>query len=488
MGGKVTDPALLAELEGSTSTKVTDPALLAELDAPGPSSGMAAFRGAAQGASAGFVDELSGAAYAATQKARSALFNAPEADKPWGELYREGRDSARGQDAAAKAAHSKAFLGGEIGGGLATAVLAPVKAAQGAGLAARMAAAAANGATIGGLSGAGYSDAKDWSGVAKDAAFGAGVGGALGGAGEAVGSAVGAVKDRALSAIRNRISGIDTEALGRGLKKAVADTNAARGEAGRAATDAYKQVRNIEEFRDALPPSAHAALQDLEDRGLLEGLKAELAGKSVENLPAAAAKKIDTAQAFKDSVAGEAKRATDYAAAELSPEEAKRQVMARLKRYGLPALGGIIGNQMGGEDSPLAGTGVGVLAGAGAGALVGSGWRPMLHSFLRLGSNPAVNRSLLSAGESLLGGASSAAGALSRFGGAAAEMEAGKAGTTVHFPRLRAALGITDDQPMPIQVAQQSFIQAQTDPMFRARTMRVGRDPFSNDFPGGGTQ
>lgn len=147
-----------------------------------------AVRGVAQGATLGFADELTGAIEAAfTPK-----------------TYEEARDESRAAYDTARADNPVAFGAGEVGGGLATMFvpgLGVARAAKGATAAAKLAGSVGRAAAGGIASGAGYSDAKDVEGVARDAAVGGlvsgGVAGALGLVGRGIGKVAGKYADAA---------------------------------------------------------------------------------------------------------------------------------------------------------------------------------------------------------------------------------------------------------------------------------------------------
>jgi hypothetical protein len=128
-------------------------------------------RGAAQGATLGFGDEIQGLIQAA-------LPVAGDEGKSFFQRYNAERNAARQTNEAAQKAHGGYYLGGNIVGGMAPAVLTATLAPAGA--ASRI----AQGAGIGATAGTGESRAENLGGLAKDAAIGAGVGGALAGTGE----------------------------------------------------------------------------------------------------------------------------------------------------------------------------------------------------------------------------------------------------------------------------------------------------------------
>lgn len=120
-------------------------------------------RGAAQGASLGFADEITGALESAFS------------DKS----YAKARDESRKEYGKAKADNPLTYGGGELGGGLLTTLVPGLNAAKGAKLATQVGRAALQG----GLSGLGSSEADltegDVTGAAKDTAIGAGLGAGL---------------------------------------------------------------------------------------------------------------------------------------------------------------------------------------------------------------------------------------------------------------------------------------------------------------------
>lgn len=107
-----------------------------------PSELESAGRGLAQGASLGFADELTGGAEALKDELSNQA-----GDKSFGDLYRQHRDESRAAYDAAQKANPKSFLAGELGGGLATALVPGLNVAKGATLGARAAGAAALGGT-----------------------------------------------------------------------------------------------------------------------------------------------------------------------------------------------------------------------------------------------------------------------------------------------------------------------------------------------------
>lgn len=134
-------------------------------------------RGALQGLSFGFSDEIAGAI--------GSLFS----DKS----YEQVRDESRASNAAAESQHKALYTTGEIGGGLATSFIPGLNVAKGASIAG----AAAKAAGLGAAAGLGSSEAKDFRGLAMDTAKSALIGGVVGGAAQGLGKAVQAAPEAA---------------------------------------------------------------------------------------------------------------------------------------------------------------------------------------------------------------------------------------------------------------------------------------------------
>lgn len=183
---------------------------------------------------------------------------------------------------------------------------------------------------------------------------------------------------KAVSSASRKVANIEKAVAEKAAKQAAAETASARSAAGNAAQNAYRQLEHLRELgamRALTPDEALVAAK----------LEKELADKAMEKLLPAVAQKEATAAAFKDAVKTEAARAAKLAAEKLSNREVKSQVMARMKRYGPAAVGGILGNMM----FPGLGGSVG-------GAATGLVLRPAIHSMRRLATNPAVQHKLLS--------------------------------------------------------------------------------------------
>lgn len=150
-------------------------------------------RGAGQGVTFGFGDEINGAVQALGQRYLPEKWGGggeAAQRRPLADLYRASVDSDRLANHRAEATNKRLFLAGNIAGGLVTAPLlttggAPMLAARGAPLTTNlgrlMLQGAKTGALGGAISGLGTSEEQTLGGMAKDTAIGAGAGAAVGG-------------------------------------------------------------------------------------------------------------------------------------------------------------------------------------------------------------------------------------------------------------------------------------------------------------------
>jgi hypothetical protein len=135
-----------------------------------------ALRGAAQGVTFGFADEIAGGL--------GALKDIALTDKTlsdFSDVYAQNRDESREAFRQAQEANPKSFVGGMIGGGIASSLIPVVGQATAAARGASTGTMIAKGALSGGLYGVGTSEGESLGDVAIDAAKGATVGGVIGG-------------------------------------------------------------------------------------------------------------------------------------------------------------------------------------------------------------------------------------------------------------------------------------------------------------------
>jgi hypothetical protein len=337
---------------------------LAQLQPQQPSGTEAALRGAGQGFTLGFGDELNGGVQAIGDKLSGS-------DKPFGELYRRNRDMFRREDKAAQDAHPYIYGAAQVAGSVPATFVPGLGAAKGAGLTRTLLAAGAQG----GLNALGDSSADLTQGNLRGAALDTGIGTGAG----LVAGGVGKLLSRGGAKAAQKVVDIDETVARKAAADAASQTASARSAAGSAAQDTYRQLEHLRELngKGLLSPEGQKMAADLE---------AELAQKAADKLPESFARKQATAAAYSEALSSEGHRAKKLAADKLSGAEFKSQVGARLLRYGLPAAGGAAAGYFG-----LGGV-HGAVEGAGAGAMAGAGFRPMMHSLKRLAASPVVQR------------------------------------------------------------------------------------------------
>lgn len=226
-----------------------------------PSKMESLLRGAAQGATLGFGDEIAGGA--------KALYDVATSDKKLSDLpdlYKKERDITRSNNDAAERAHDGYYAGGQLAGNLATAAVPIMNVGKGMSLAQI----ALRGAAQGGAVGLGNSKAKNVGDMLGDAAQGAMVGAAaapiansvsnlvprlgalVSGAGKmASNPAVGAGIDKALEIVAN-----NPDALGENYVKTLTDA-LARGKTAAAVTHGILYKRDPK-YRDAIDAAAQS--------------------------------------------------------------------------------------------------------------------------------------------------------------------------------------------------------------------------------------
>lgn len=332
--------------------------------APTPSLGESIFEGGGQGASLGWKDEMVAGWKALAKHALPKSLGGT--DLPMGEQYKQDLAIQRAQDEAARKANPKAYIASNVAGGIIPTAAATY--ATGGAYALPMALAQ------GGAAGAGYSNATTAGGLARDAGVGVGLG-ALGyGAGQAVGQAGAGLGRWAGAGSRQATS----RAAGKAADEVAANIASVRGSLGGEVQKGQRLVENLRRLGTQLSPEEQAAATQLEQR-LEQSARNALpsqAGTIATKDAKLAALKSGASQSLKD-------RTTDL----LSTDEMKRQVLARVLRYGPVAVGSFLGHHIGG---PLGGS---------VGALAGAGTRPMVRSIARMGNNPAVQKALYDAVE-----------------------------------------------------------------------------------------
>jgi hypothetical protein len=396
-------------------------------------------RGATQGATLGFGDEITGAISAPILKAIGKFSGTPAyqnafADKSLGELYDSSRDRERQANAAAQKDNPGTYLAGELGGSVLSS-FAPGASALNVGREAGVGEALAKGARLGAITGIGNSDASTLGGTLRDAALGAGVGGFVGGVAHGVASGFGKLGSYATG----KVAAIDEDVARAAAKDAAKVTGTAKSTLGGVTQDANRTVENLMRLEQSMTPEQRELYAALEQTGTLPALKEKLAQTGLEKVPGAAGR-IDTAtQALEEAATSEPQRAAALADQRLSGDALRQQVYARLKRYGLPAVGGAVLGGMGFGAH-------GALTGAALGGALGNNFRPMMHSLIRMGRSPVVQRAAFGA---LSGVAGRAAPAVESLGARATQSIEGEALPAARaasenflnaFPQLKAAV------------------------------------------------
>ena len=271
-----------APAEPKPAKKIISDEEMTKMEADAPSEIDSAARGALQGATMGFADEISGAT--------EALWNVAKGDpRTFGELYRTYRDESRKNFKTAEEANPKSYMAGNVGGAIATAAIPGM-----------------GGASIGKLAlqgaaqGLGSSEADLTEGevgqALKDTAVGAGTGAAIGGAGKVLSAA-----GQKAAPYVNKVLGKAASGLEEGAEKlAVKATGATGNQSMQFADDAGRQLldRKLVRFGDSAGNIAERVGAASDDAGraigeALEQLEAKGATASVDNVVTALESKID---------------------------------------------------------------------------------------------------------------------------------------------------------------------------------------------------
>jgi hypothetical protein len=293
-------------------------------------------RGGLQGLTLGWGDEAAGAISAALP---AFLRNKVDDEavgqgETWRERYQHARDYYRARNKAAEEANPGTYLAGEVVGGT-----APLLATGGGGAAAKAAgggvrlAPALAAAGQGVVAGAGYSDARDLTQNAKDAALG----GALGAGGSVVSQKVGGL----LSRIGSRAGAKEAAAAARAGAQAAEDVAApiasARGELGAEVQKGSRYVENLMRLQESMTPEQRALYQELVDKGIVPDLQRAVAGSTLERLPGQAAT-IAEKGATLEALQSAAPQAVKDRAAQLMQPQFGKDAASFLKSYAEPLV------------------------------------------------------------------------------------------------------------------------------------------------------
>ncbi len=157
-------------------------------------------RGGVQGLTMDFGDEITGG----LESAAGSLGLVPD------KTYKQARDEARAAYKKAQQDNPGTYLGGQVGGSLATLAIPGLNAAKGA----KLLTTVGKSALQGGLTGLGSSESEDVTDMAKDTAAGAGIGGAFGAAGGLLGNAVSGAVPKTKKALDEMAEWLAARSLG----------------------------------------------------------------------------------------------------------------------------------------------------------------------------------------------------------------------------------------------------------------------------------
>jgi hypothetical protein len=369
-------------------------------------SGMTALgRGAAQGATFGFADEINGLVQAlGTKYLPESVGGGGELEKArsLADLYRFNRDSFRQGNQAASDQQGGLYLLGNVAGGL------PASIAMGGGGGATLRSLVRSGAVQGATYGAGDSGADvlggDVAGFLRDTTVGGAIGAGASGLGYGAARGLGAGANWVSQKASQKAAQAGAKLADLAKASAGEVTQQARSAAGTSATAAYKNATNIEE---AIRAGA-MALEDLtpDQLSLYRDLLRERAQKAARELVSDAARKTTKGAEYAQALANEPGRVAEALGRISNP---MNQIMPRLQRYWMPLAGSAAGYIMG--DS------VGALAGLGAGGLAGRALSPTAQALARMAKHPAVQRPIWNSLAGLSRGAGSASGFAAPLGG-----------------------------------------------------------------------
>ena len=144
----------------------------------GPSQLESGLRGAAQGASLGFADEVTGG----LEAAKDLILDPSTGISDLPARYSQHRNESRANYLSSEKANPGTYLTGNVVGGAATMLVPGLNAAKAATMAGRVGAGALAGGRVGAIGGFGASEGSDVSEIIRDTGKGAAVGAAMGGA------------------------------------------------------------------------------------------------------------------------------------------------------------------------------------------------------------------------------------------------------------------------------------------------------------------
>jgi hypothetical protein len=364
---------------------------------PLPSRSEALLRGGAQGATLGFADELAGASR--TFGDQGDQLQAGSSPEEIVRQYREGRNQSREGDRAAQQAHPNYYLGGQIGGGLATLAIPGAGVAKGLSTGARLARAAGLGAGLGAAAGLGGSEADltrgDVSGAAADTGVGATLGGLLGVGGEAIAQGLGSLGRALLPKVEALAARIATKVADRSASATESTARSAVGTFGKQTAMGASDLRLLKMLEEqGVTPETQAAIREALDGPEAAALREELAANGLGRFPGQLAS-IESSKALVEATAADAATArSPEAVAAMESQMRGEKVKVLLTRYFGPAIAGYLLGELAGGHGTL-------------GAIAGFNARPMLQATYRALTSPGftapATRMLRSGAEGLAG-------------------------------------------------------------------------------------
>jgi len=350
------EAAIAAVPAANPSVKLSDEDILktiAATPAATPGKGEALLRGAAQGATMGFGDEIAGAYDALSSAPGQAIYEwrHPEDAKSasLGERYRQGRDEARAANEAAKKAHGNYYLGGELAASLAPALLTSglgtgATAARAVGTAAKALAprALALAAGQGAAQGLGYSNADTARGLAGDSLLGAGIGLA----GHALGTAAGAAGSRLVGRAADKAAAATAKAGNQAAEEVAEALATAKGNLGSEVQKGSRYIENLMRLEQSMSPEQKALYSELQASGVIPDLQRAVAQNTLEALPSQA-ETIANRREFLEFAKQLAPYAKESRAADLLKPQIGKDAASFAKSYLEPAGAALVGGVTG---------------------------------------------------------------------------------------------------------------------------------------------
>lgn len=279
-----------------------------------------AARGAFQGLTAGWGDEASAALAALLPFLDREAANGGS----FSDRYEAAKLFYRNLNREAQKANPDTYLGGQVVGAVAPAL-------TGAGVAATGTRAVLQSAGQGAAAGAGYSEANDAQGLARDTALG----GALGLGGFALGAGVNAGGKALARKAMDLASRARGKASAQALEEVQAQLATLAGQVGGETQKGSRYIENLMRLKASMTPDQLAAFAELEAAGVIPGLAQSVAQGTLESLPGQAATIASKRAALEAAKAGAEDAVSERTAQLLTPQKAA-DMRSFLKSYAEP--------------------------------------------------------------------------------------------------------------------------------------------------------